>query len=418
MRLYHGRRGGETSYSEDLKDRTKEVMAAIEEKDIPGSDFLGWRRLPEEGLDGIEELLERSESFRKDIDVLLILGIGGSFLGAKAVYEALAPKFSPIEGCPEVLFLGCDLSSEILEETLDYLEGKSFGVNVISKSGKTLETAAAFAFVEELLRRRYPESWKERLVVTTDPEKGALRPFAKAEDLLTYPVAEDVGGRYSVLSPVGLFPLAVAGIDVKALLEGARDAKEDVKRQGVDSDAARYAMDRTIQRDAGKTIEILATYDPKAVGLGAWYAQLFGESEGKEGKGLFPTSLLFTRDLHSMGQWIQEGPRTIFETLLLFSEEPKTMIPKDSLGLGVEALRHRAMEEMNRAAIEGTMDAHEAGDVPNFVWELPKKDAYHLGAWLYAMEEACAISAVLLGVNPFNQPGVEEYKSRMLENLR
>lgn len=418
MRLYHGRRGGETSYSEALKERTKEVLEAIQEKEIPGSDFLGWRRLPEEGLESIEELLQAAEAFGEGLDVLLILGIGGSFLGAKAVYEALAPHFSPIKGHPEVLFLGCDLSSEILTETLSYLEGKSFGVNVISKSGKTLETAAAFAFVEALLRQRYPEEWKDRLVVTTDPEKGALRPFAQREGLLAYPVAEDVGGRYSVLSPVGLFPLAVAGIDVKALLEGARDAKQSLGRNGVEADSARYAMDRTIQRESGKTIEILATYDPKAAGLGAWYAQLFGESEGKEGKGLFPSSLLFTRDLHSMGQWIQEGPRRIFETLLLFSEEPKTMIPEESLGLGVEALRHRTVEEMNRAAIEGTMDAHEAGGVPNFFWELPKKDAYHLGAWIYAMEEACAISAILLGVNPFNQPGVEEYKSRMLENLR
>ena len=417
IQFSYGRIGSLQKELEDLSFFVNKIEERMSQKQGPGHEFLGWLDLPETSLEKSREIKKLAEETKNRCDVLVVIGIGGSYLGTRAVWEALRPYYGPIKNAPELLFLGTDLSGEKIEQTLAYLENKEFCVNVISKSGTTLEPSVAFAYLYEYLKQRYGSDIKKRLIITTDEHKGALRPLAK-EGFPSFIVPDDVGGRYSVFTAVGLFPLAVAGVDIEFLLQGAKDAMEDCNHMGEKSLAAQYAKARHIFRETGKEIEILGTFEPKLKVVGDWYVQLFGESEGKEGKGLYPTSLLYTTDLHSMGQWIQEGKRTIFETFLVVREEPKHHFGSFWDLIGLKGLENVSVEEMNQAAFEGTKEAHEKGGVPVLVWTLEKQDAYHIGGLLYYFQRACALSAHLSKVNPFNQPGVEEYKKRMFALLK
>ncbi|MDO5713827.1 MAG: glucose-6-phosphate isomerase [Tissierellia bacterium] len=402
---------------EDLSFFVKEIEEKMMKRVGKGSEFLGWLDLPTRSKNDLEKIQKIGDKTKTLCDVLVVIGIGGSYLGAKALWDALGPYYGSNPSCPELLFLGTDLSGEHIRETLEYLDDKEICVNVISKSGTTLEPAVAFSYIRNYMKKRYGEDVKNRIIITTDRIKGALRPLVNEEGYSSFIVPDDVGGRYSVFTPVGLFPLAVGGIDIQGLLYGAEDAMKECNTLKEKSPSARYAIGRQRLQNEGKDIEILGTYDPKLALFGDWYIQLFGESEGKEGKGIYPSSLLFTRDLHSMGQMIQEGKRNIFETLVHVLEEPKTRFESSWELTGIESYKDISVEEMNQAAYEGTKKAHLKGEVPIMEWILEKRDAYHMGGLIYYFQRACGISAYLTNVNPFDQPGVEEYKKRMFSIL-
>ena len=391
-----------------------------------GNDFLGWVSLPSsidaEQLAAVNEVANR---LREKAEVIVCIGIGGSYLGAKAVLEAMSNSFALLKRDrkePIVLFAGQNISEDYTYELLDAVKDRELAVVVISKSGTTTEPAIAFRILKAELERRYGKAEAaERIVAVTDKARGALKTLATQEGYSTFIIPDDVGGRFSVLTPVGLLPLAAAGIDIEALVRGAQDMQKatDESVPYEQNIAAQYAAVRNALYADGKKIEILASYEPKLQYIAEWWKQLYGESEGKEGKGIFPASVTLTADLHSMGQYIQEGERMLMETVISVAKpEHSITIESDEENLdGLNFLAGKRISEVNRMAELGVQLAHTDGGVPNIRIELPAIDAYHIGALLYFFERACGISGYILGVNPFNQPGVEAYKKNMFALL-
>lgn len=411
-------------YSKEEYDSVKtEILAAhklLRSKQGAGNDFLGWLDLPVEyDKKELASILAAAKRIQKQSQVLLAIGIGGSYLGARAAIEMLKKYFNN-KGV-EVIFVGNQISSTYASELLDYLKDKEFSINVISKSGTTTEPAIAFRIFKEYIEKRYGKAEaKNRIYATTDKARGALKTLADAEGYETFVVPDDVGGRFSVLTPVGLLPIAAAGIDVEAMLEGAKDAYEYYKEEDVEkNDALKYALVRNTLYRKGKKIEMLVNYEPRLQYFAEWWKQLYGESEGKDGKGIWITSASFSTDLHSLGQMIQDGERTLFETVLNV-ETPVTdlVIPTDKDNLdGLNFLAGKTMDYVNKMAMTGTMVAHVDGGVPNLRLTIPNISAYSFGYLVYFFELACGVSAYTLGVNPFNQPGVEAYKKNMFALL-
>lgn len=405
------------SMLEDVKREALDADRLLLDRKGPGREWLGWLKLPRLMRDGASARIKSvAEDLSDSADVLVVLGIGGSYLGARSAIEFLAPQSVG----RNVFFTGYDLSGRALGRLLDSLDGKRVAVNVISKSGTTLETAVAFRVVEEHLHKRYgSKEMKERVVCTTGPGEGALRRIAQKRSYRTLDIPPDVGGRYSVLTAVGLLPMAWCGLDIDLMLEGASD---QIERSGTDesSGCVTYAALRKLLYDNGKAIEILSSFDPDLHYIGEWWRQLFGESEGKDGKGIFPSCCDFTTDLHSMGQWIQQGVRNIFETFLTVGGDLSgTVIPeREEDDDGLNYISGRDMDFTVRKAYEATASAHAEGGVPNMTFELAERSEYVLGAFFYFLQRSAAISGYLLGVNPFDQPGVESYKSKMLTLLQ
>ncbi len=386
-----------------------------------GNDFLGWVRLPQETPASLLDSINATASRLRDLcDVVVAVGIGGSYLGAKAVIEALSNTFAAYEPAKtRVLFAGQNIGEDYMAELQEYLRNRKFGIIVISKSGTTTEPAIAFRLLKEQLEAQVGrEEACKRIVAITDEKRGALRTLATAEGYETYIIPDNVGGRFSVLTPVGLLPIAVAGFDIHALVKGAADmAKATIS--GTDTLSLEYAKTRNALYRAGKKIEILVNFNPKLHFFSEWWKQLYGESEGKDGKGIFPASVDDTTDLHSMGQWIQEGERIIFETVISVEKSERTLeIPFDKDNLdGLNYIAGKRIDEVNKMAELGTRIAHIDGGVPNIKITIPEISAYNLGSLIYFFEAAVGISGYLLGVNPFNQPGVEDYKRNMFELL-
>jgi glucose-6-phosphate isomerase len=405
---------------EDVK---KEVIAAhdlLRSKKGEGNDFLGWLDLPVSyDTREFSRIQQAADKIKKQSDVLVAIGIGGSYLGAKSAIEMLKRYFN--QDGVEVIFVGNQISSTYTKQLLGYLKDKDFSINVISKSGTTTEPAIAFRIFKELLENRYGKAEaKERIYATTDKARGALKGLATAEGYESFIVPDDVGGRYSVLTAVGLLPIAAAGIDIDEMMAGAKQAYEDYKEEDVDkNDALTYALTRNALYRSGKKIEMLVNYEPKLNYLAEWWKQLFGESEGKDGKGIWITSASFSTDLHSLGQMIQQGERTLFETVLnVETPEEDITIKEDKDNLdGLNFLSGKTMDYVNKMAMAGTMVAHVDGGVPNIRITLPNISAYTYGYLVYFFEFACGVSAYTLGVNPFNQPGVESYKKNMFALL-
>lgn len=386
-----------------------------------GNDFLGWVRLPQDTPASLLDSINATASRLRDLcDVVVAVGIGGSYLGAKAVIEALSNTFAAYEPAKtRVLFAGQNIGEDYMAELQEYLRNRKFGIIVISKSGTTTEPAIAFRLLKEQLEAQVGrEEACKRIVAITDEKRGALRTLATAEGYETYIIPDNVGGRFSVLTPVGLLPIAVAGFDIHALVKGAADmAKATIS--GTDTLSLEYAKTRNALYRAGKKIEILVNFNPKLHFFSEWWKQLYGESEGKDGKGIYPASVDDTTDLHSMGQWIQEGERIIFETVISVEKSEHTLtIPFDESNLdGLNYIAGKRIDEVNKMAELGTRIAHIDGGVPNIKISIPEISAYNLGSLIYFFEAAVGISGYLLGVNPFNQPGVEAYKRNMFALL-
>lgn len=389
-----------------------------------GNDFIGWLNLPKETTNEfLDDIIATAQLLRKKCEVIVVAGIGGSYLGAKAVNDALLNTFAWIEQKnPLIVYAGHNISEDYLCELQALLKNKKFGIICISKSGTTTETALAFRLLKtQLEAQQGKEAAKELIVCITDKSRGALRTLATQEGYKTYVIEDNVGGRFSVLSPVGLLPIACAGFDIKHLIAGAQRMQE-LCAENVpfeENPAAQYAAVRNALYNSGKKVEILANFHPKLHFFSEWWKQLYGESEGKEHKGIFPASVDFTTDLHSMGQWIQDGQRIIFETVISVAQaNGEVEFPFDADNLdGLNFLAGKRVDEVNKMAELGTMLAHVDGGVPNLKITMPKLDEYYLGEMIYFFEKACGISGYLLGVNPFDQPGVEAYKKNMFALL-
>ena len=399
----------------DIKKYTKKLKEAHEKlvnKTGLGSDFLGWVNL-EYDKEEMERVKLAAQKIRKDSDFLIVIGIGGSYLGARAVIEALSHSFRQ----KNVLFAGNNMSPDYLNDLIDFIKDKDFSLNVISKSGTTTEPAIAFSVLKEKLIEKYgKEEANKRIYITTDKEKGLLRKEAIEEGYETFIVPDNIGGRYSVLTPVGLLPIAVAGIDIDKLIFGAESAM--IKYSTLeDNDCYTYAVIRNILNKKGKSIELLVNYEPKLHYFMEWWKQLFGESEGKEGKGIFPAGVDNTTDLHSMGQYIQEGQRIMFETVLNIEEPYRDYKLPAAGSKELDFLTGKSLNDVNHKAMQGTIIAHTDGKVPNLEIIIEKLDEFNVGWLIYFFEKACGISGYLLGVNPFNQPGVEAYKKEMFKLL-
>ncbi len=389
-----------------------------------GSDFIGWLNLPTNyDKEEFARIKAAAEKIKKNTDVFVVIGIGGSYLGARAAIEFLkSPNYNALKkDTPDIYYTGNSISSTALAELLEICEGKDVSINMISKSGTTTEPAIAFRVFRELLEKKYgKEGARERIFCTTDKEKGTLKKLANTEGYETFVVPDNVGGRFSVLTAVGLLPIAVAGADLDALMCGAAQAQADFDNEDLNTnDCYKYAAIRNILYAKGYTTEILVSYEPSFTMMSEWYKQLFGESEGKDNKGIFPASVTFSTDLHSMGQYIQEGRRTLFETVVSFDKPKREIIlgTEDGDGDGLNFLAGKEMSFVNRKAFEGTILAHNDGGVPNIVLNVPEMNEFELGYLIYFFEKACAVSGYLLGVNPFNQPGVESYKKNMFALL-
>lgn len=397
---------------------------AVREKSGKGNDFLGWVDLPVNyDKEEFARIQKAAEKIRSDSKVLVVIGIGGSYLGARAAIEyCTSQNYNLVcKDPPQIFFSGNSISASTLNEIVSLCEGKDFSVNVISKSGTTTEPAVAFRVFRELLEKKYgKQEAAKRIYVTTDKAKGTLKALADREGYETFVVPDDVGGRYSVLTAVGLLPIAAAGIDIESMMQGARDAREAYSSDDLTkNDCCKYAAARNLLYRKGKRVEMMVAYEPDYTMMNEWFKQLFGESEGKDGKGLFPASAVFSTDLHSMGQYIQEGERLLFETAVIF-EKPKTdltIAEETENADGLNFLAGKTVSFVNRKAFEGTVLAHVDGGVPNLVLELPEMNAYTFGYLVYFLETACAVSGYMLGVNPFDQPGVESYKSNMFALL-
>lgn len=394
----------------------------LESRSGAGNDFLGWLDLPVNyDKEEFARIKEAAKKIREDSDVLLVAGIGGSYLGARAVVEAVKGLYhNDTEDGLKIYFCGNTISPTYLNDIIKVTKGKRFSINVISKSGTTTETALAFRVLRKLLEDSVgPEEANKRIYATTDRAKGTLKQLADAQGWPTFVVPDDVGGRYSVLTAVGLLPIACAGIDIDALMKGAADAREAYSVCSKDNDAYRYAMTRNILYRKGKVVETLAAFEPDFTMMNEWYKQLFGESEGKDQKGLMPTSCIFSTDLHSMGQFLQDGSRSMFETYVDIknTREDFYIEPLEGNFDGLNFLADQNMSVVNRKAMEGTILAHNDGGVPIGVIEVDSLDAYNVGYLIYFFWKACAVSGYLLSVNPFDQPGVESYKKNMFALL-
>lgn len=411
---------------EALKPQVMDARKALESGQCAGNDFLGWLHLPS-GItpEFLAEIKACAQTLRENCDTIVVAGIGGSYLGARAVIDALANSFSWLTNKgenPNILFAGNNIGEDYLYELTEYLRGRQFGVINISKSGTTTETALAFRLLKKQCEEQRGREMARRVIVAvTDAKKGAARTTADKEGYTSFIIPDNVGGRFSVLTPVGLLPIACAGFDIEALVRGAQDME---RLCGVDSPfdenpAAQYAAVRNALYQSGKKIEILVNYQPKLHYMNEWWKQLYGESEGKDLKGIFPAAVDFSTDLHSMGQWIQEGERTIFETVISVLEQRHTLLfPSDEENLdGLNFLAGRRVDEVNKMAELGTQLAHLDGGVPNLRIVMPRLDEYYLGQLIYFFEVGCGISGLVLGVNPFNQPGVEAYKKNMFALL-
>ena len=408
-----------------LEPQVTAAMNALEAGTCAGNDFLGWLHLPT-GLttELLADIKACAQTLREHCEAIVVAGIGGSYLGARAVLEALGDSFSWLkaDNNPRILFAGNNIGEDYLSELIDYLHGKRFGVINISKSGTTTETAITFRLLKRLCEEeRGKEMARKVIVAITDAKKGAARTTADKEGYMSFIIPDNVGGRFSVLTPVGLLPIACAGFDIDALVQGARDME---KATAVDVPfdqnlCAQYAAIRNVLYQAGKKIEILVNFQPKLHYMNEWWKQLYGESEGKDGKGIFPAAVDFSTDLHSMGQWIQDGERTIFETVISVERPEHTLaVPSDDENLdGLNYLAGKRIDEVNHMAELGTQLAHVDGGVPNIRICIERLDAYNIGALIYFFEKACGVSGLVLGVNPFNQPGVEDYKRNMFALL-
>ncbi|MGL4909477.1 MAG: glucose-6-phosphate isomerase [Bacteroidales bacterium] len=429
IRLDYSKIYGTSTESEvfALKTKAVDALKTVYAGNGQGNDFLGWRNLPSSiSQTEIDEINATAKQLCQGVDIVVTIGIGGSYLGAKAVIDALSHSFDALQTtnrkAPLVVFAGQNISEDYLYELLQTLEGKSVACIVISKSGTTTEPAIAFRIIKNFIEQKYgQDNAKKRIVAITDKARGALRTTATQAGYKTFVIPDNVGGRFSVLTPVGLLPIACAGIDIAALIKGAVEM-EKTTAQDVPFEsnlALQYAVARNVLYAKGKTVEILANYNPKLHFIAEWWKQLYGESEGKELKGIFPASVDFTSDLHSMGQYIQEGTRMLFETVLSVTKTKYTLtIPNDSQNLdGLNFLAGKRLDEVNKMAELGTQLAHIDGGVPNIRIELPELNERYLGQLLYFYEIACAISGYILGVNPFDQPGVEAYKKNMFALL-
>ncbi len=390
-------------------------------------EFLGWVNLPTKyDKKEFEKIRQAAQKIRKDSDVLVVIGIGGSYLGARAVIESLTHTFFnmiPVEKrkAPKILYAGNNLSPKYINDLIEAIGDLDLSINVISKSGTTTEPAIAFRIFREILENKYGiQEARKRIYVTTDKSKGALKKLSKEEEYETFVIPDNIGGRYSVLTPVGLLPIAVAGIDIDKLMYGARLAQEKYNDDNLKyNDCYKYAVARNVLYERNKLIEILVNYEPKMHYFTEWWKQLFGESEGKEEKGIFPAGVDFTTDLHSMGQYIQQGRRDIFETVISINKYNSDITIKtdgDNLD-GLNYLAGRKLSYVNEKAMEGTVEAHVSGLCPNIILEMEDLSEESIGHLIYFFEKACAVSGQILGINPFNQPGVEEYKKNMFRLL-
>ncbi len=392
-----------------------------------GNDFLGWVDLPETyDKDEFARIKKAAEKIKNDSEVLVVIGIGGSYLGAKAAIEFLSHSFynnlpKDKRKTPEIYFAGTNMSGVYLQHLIEVVGDRDFSVNVISKSGTTTEPAIAFRVFKKILEEKYgKEEAAKRIYATTDKAKGALKTLATAEGYETFVVPDNVGGRFSVLTAVGLLPIAAAGIDIDDLMAGAKDAMNDFTNKNMDENQAlQYAAVRNILHRKGKDLELMVNYEPRVHYLAEWWKQLFGESEGKEGKGLYPTSADFSADLHSLGQYIQQGQRLFFETVVSIGKpEVEFVIESDKENLdGLNFIAGKTLDYVNKKATDGVILAHVDGNVPNLGINIPEATPYHLGYTFYFFEKACGVSGYLLGVNPFDQPGVEAYKKNMFALL-
>ncbi len=406
---------------ETLKRKSLDAFQILTDGTGPGNDFLGWVDQPVDyDKEEFDRIVKAGEKIRKHSEVLVVIGIGGSYLGTKAVDYALSPYFPTEKGSLQLVYAGHHLSSTYMKQLIDYLKDKEYSINVVSKSGTTKEPPIAFRFLKDEIEKKYGEDAKDRIFATTDKEKGALKGLSDEMGYETFVVPDDIGGRYSVLSAVGLLPLAAAGYDIESLMDGAKEAREQYKKPVFEeNDALKYATARNILYKEGKVIEILANYEPALKYLAEWWKQLFAESEGKEQNGIFPVSTNFTTDLHSVGQMIQEGERNLFETVIeVESPREDLVIREEEEDLdGLNYLSGKNMSYVNKMAMEGTTNAHLEGDVPNIRIIVEKIDERELGKLIYFFEISCAVSGYMLGINPFNQPGVEAYKKQMFKLL-
>ncbi len=413
---------------EDLMKYNEKVEKAHEELHSVAdneNDFVGWLHLPTNyNKEEFERIKKCAEKIKKDSEVFLVIGIGGSYLGARAVIESLTNTF--YNACsniktPKIFFVGNNMSPNYMNDLLECIGNKDISINVISKSGTTTEPAIAFRIFREFMESKYGvDEARKRIYITTDKEKGALKTLSNEEEYETFVIPDNIGGRYSVLTAVGLLPIAVAGIDIDKVMYGAKNAEDKYNENSVKyNQCYQYAVARNILYSQEKTTEILVNYEPKMQYFTEWWKQLYAESEGKENKGIFPTGAMFTTDLHSIGQYIQEGRRNLFETVISI-ENPETdiTIKKDADNIdGLNFVADKTMDYVNKKAMQGTIEAHVAGGVPNIIITMERLDAENLGELIYFFELACAISGKLLGVNPFNQPGVEAYKKNMFRLL-
>lgn len=410
-----------------FKEQIAVAHKMLHEKSGAGNDFLGWIDLPVDyDKDEFVRIQKAAEKIQKNSDILVVIGIGGSYLGARACIDALNHTFynalsKEKRKTPEIYYVGNNISGTYLQDLLELCAGKEVSVNVISKSGTTTEPAIAFRVFKKFMEEKYgKEEAKSRIFATTDKARGALLTLAQEEGYETFVIPDDVGGRFSVLTAVGLLPIAAAGIDITELMKGAEDARAEYSNENVEENACyQYAAVRNALLRKGKTTEIIVNYEPCMQYFGEWWKQLYGESEGKDGKGLYPSSVNFSTDLHSLGQYIQDGQRFLFETVINVERPRKdvTLQEEDADLDGLNYLAGQTMDFVNKKAYEGTILAHVDGGVPNMVINMPAIDAYHMGQLIYFFEKACGVSGYLLGVNPFDQPGVEEYKKNMFALL-
>ena len=411
----------------EYKEQVENIHKELHKKANDEKDFVGWLELPTNyDKKEFSRIKKAAKKIKKESDILVVIGIGGSYLGARAVIESLTSSFYNMltekqRKYPQILYVGNNLSPNYINELIEYIGDKDFSVNVISKSGTTTEPAIAFRIFREILENKYGiEEARSRIYVTTDKERGALKTLADNEGYEKFVIPDNVGGRYSVLTAVGLLPIATAGIDIDKLMQGAQNAQERYDDPNLKyNECYKYAVTRNILYKLYKNTEILVNYEPKMHYFTEWWKQLYGESEGKDQKGIFPAGVDFTTDLHSMGQYIQEGRRNLFETVISI-ENPKSDIrinnDEDNLD-GLNYLSGKTLDYVNKKAMEGTVKAHVSGDVPNIMINIENLDEENIGELIYFFEKACAMSGMILGVNPFNQPGVEEYKKNMFRLL-
>ena len=408
-------------------DKVSEIHKKLHDKINDENEFCGWINLPSDyDKKEFDAIKKSAQKIQADSDVLLVIGIGGSYLGARAVIESLTSNFYNMQNkstrkFPQIIYVGNNLSTNYINDVIEYISDKDISINVISKSGTTTEPAIAFRIFREIMENKYSlKEARSRIYVTTDENKGALKEMAKKEKYTSFVIPDNIGGRYSVLTAVGLLPIAVAGINIDELMEGARIAQDKYSDESLKyNECYKYAVIRNMLYEKEKNIELLVTYEPRLHYFIEWWKQLFGESEGKENKGIYPSGAEFTTDLHSLGQYIQEGRRNLFETVINIRKSTNDIVIKkeeDNLD-NLNYLENKTLDYVNKKAMEGTIQAHVEGDVPNILINIDKLDANNIGQLIYFFELACAMSGSILGINPFNQPGVEKYKTNMFKLL-